>query len=66
MGVQGVLYTSGVCGRAFSGVTLTVTWYVVRTLAKSLRLDTKGKPTVVKNEDLGHCCHPVKLLPLRE
>lgn len=44
-----MLYTSDVCGRAFSWVTLTVPGDVVSTLAESLRLDTRGKQTVSKN-----------------
>lgn len=55
-----MLYTSDVRGRAFSWVTLTVPGDVVRTLAESLRLDTRGKQTVIKNcrASLGHFCHP--------
>lgn len=40
---DGCFITSDVCGRAFSWVPLKVPWDMVRTLAESLRLDTKGK-----------------------
>lgn len=62
-----MLHTSDVCRRAFSWVTLTVPGDMVRTLAESLRLDTRGKQTVTKNcrASLGHFCHPLSSVTTR-
>lgn len=59
---QCVLYTSDVCGRAFSWVTLTSPWDRTGPLQRAQGW-TQGEAN--SDEGLGHCCPPVSSVAIQ-